>query len=93
MILFNFKRVGLSVLLYHVPLVCMVTFYTKLIIHIRQSALLNLNQYQPAKKSQCFNQEAPAQSTASTVKNKNLRAFKDFSKSFSLTRNYLVSIY
>ena len=30
---------GLSVILYHVPLVCMVTFYTKLIIHIKNTSV------------------------------------------------------
>ena len=29
----------LSVILYHLPLICMVTFYTKLIIHIKSSSL------------------------------------------------------
>ena len=33
---------ALSVILYHIPLICMVTFYTKLIIHIKKSSLQNL---------------------------------------------------
>jgi hypothetical protein len=32
----------LCVLLYHIPLVCMVTFYTKLIVHIKRSLATNL---------------------------------------------------
>lgn len=33
----------LSVILYHIPLICMVTFYTKLIIHIKRSSMKNLS--------------------------------------------------
>ncbi len=32
----------LSIILYHIPLICMVTFYTKLIVHIKKSSLNNL---------------------------------------------------
>ena len=35
---------GLSVFLYHIPLICMVTFYTKLIIHIKDTSSLNTPQ-------------------------------------------------
>lgn len=32
---------GLCLYLYHIPLVCMVTFYTRLIVHIRKSSLMS----------------------------------------------------
>ena len=50
---------GFSILLYHIPLVCMVTFYTKLIIHIKKSSILNLEQRSEnndnENKNLCFN--------------------------------------
>ena len=52
---------SLSILLYHLPLICMVTFYTKLIVHIKKSSSKNLS-------NQALNQELESHTLSSSSK-------------------------
>ncbi|RNA40681.1 histamine H1 receptor [Brachionus plicatilis] len=67
----------LCVIIYHIPLICMVVFYTKLIIHIKKSSLSSL--------------ECESSNTAKRNKNLNDSLFShanENSKNFNYSTNY-----
>lgn len=67
----------LCVIIYHIPLICMVVFYTKLIIHIKKSSLNNLE-----CESTCLNKPKK------NMKNSILPNAKENSKNDNHSTNY-----
>ena len=74
----KFLVLALCVALYHIPLICMVTFYTKLIIHINDSSMYqiddnNMNNCNFGSYNQSFSRTNQRQASPS-----NLKIFQSF---------------
>jgi hypothetical protein len=81
----------LCVFLYHIPLICMVTFYTKLIIHIKKSSVNQLDFSSNNKQQSNSNHLNCMRYQASLNSNRNSLCRNSLYNEKSVTNNYYYS--